>query len=212
MLESCTSMSVVSHGCKMTFLITHDPWIFWALCSGKRMQNWPDSQSNVSSPFRSVLSVAARHTKNHLKKSKVISTQKRPSLTKTLSNTYASFTDTCDLIWAIVVTQCDPFELNKSVPGQKKDHLAFPYGSFFNTITWWTTFEKDSSAIFKLFVHFYYMLLCEVLICIFTDHQNLHFVFCPTLLDPSLGRHKVMKDQKWAVFLSQLHYQIYHVR
>ncbi len=48
-----------------------------------------------------------------------------------------------------------------------------------------------------------YMLLCEPLTRVFTDHRNLLFVFAPGVRAPTLGRHTVMKVLRWAVFLSQ---------
>ena len=53
--------------------------------------------------------------------------------------------------------------------------------------------------------------MCEKDIRIFTDHRNLLFVFAPSTLEPSLGRHKVLKVLRWAVFLSKFMYRIEHV-
>ena len=55
------------------------------------------------------------------------------------------------------------------------------------------------------------MLMCEQDLRVFTDHRNLLFVFAPSTLEPSLGRHKVLKGLRWAVLLSRFVYCIEHV-
>lgn len=46
---------------------------------------------------------------------------------------------------------------------------------------------------------------------VFTNHRNLLFCYSPSVLDPTLGRHKVMKVLRWAILLSQFQYRIDHV-
>lgn len=71
--------------------------------------------------------------------------------------------------------------------------------------------KKGGLKILLAFTRLGYVLLCEPLIRIFSDHRNLLFVFCPTLLLALPRRHKVMIVQRWAVYLSQFGYQIEHV-
>ena len=46
---------------------------------------------------------------------------------------------------------------------------------------------------------------------VYTDNTNLLFIFHPTALEPSLGRHIISKVQRWVLFLSQLAYHIEHI-
>ena len=55
------------------------------------------------------------------------------------------------------------------------------------------------------------MLTCDLTTRVFTDHRNLLFVFNPAALEPSLGRHKVLKVIRWALYLSSFTYRIEHV-
>ena len=121
------------------------------------------------------------------------------------------YTDASDRFWASVVTQCASEELSKPVLEQAHQPLAFLSGEFSGAELGWTTFEKEVFAILQTFTRLDHMLQCESLIRIFTDHRNLLFVFCPSILDPSLGRHKAMKVMRWAIFLSQFSYKIEHV-
>lgn len=121
------------------------------------------------------------------------------------------FKDARDLFWTSVVTQCTGSELTKTVSEQKYQPLAFLSGSFINSEMRWNRFEEEVFEILQNFRRLYYMILCETLIRVFNDLINLLFVFCPTLLDPSLGRHKIMKVLRWEVYLSQFNYQTEHV-
>ena len=55
------------------------------------------------------------------------------------------------------------------------------------------------------------MLSCDPTTCVFTDHRKLLFAFNPVSMEPSLGRHKVLKVIRWAIFLSAFTYRIEHV-
>ncbi len=55
------------------------------------------------------------------------------------------------------------------------------------------------------------MLSCDSTTRVFTDHRNLLFAFNPVSMEPSLGRHKVLKVVRWALFLSAFTYRIEHV-
>ena len=46
---------------------------------------------------------------------------------------------------------------------------------------------------------------------VFTDHRNLHFLYSPLCLEPSLGSHAVSKVKRWAMYLSRFEYNIEHI-
>ncbi len=56
-----------------------------------------------------------------------------------------------------------------------------------------------------------YMLSCDPITRVFTDHRNLLSDFNPVSMEPSLGRHKVLKVVRWALFLSAFMYSIEYV-
>lgn len=97
-------------------------------------------------------------------------------------------------------TQCETAEFEKATENQTHQPLAFLSAEFTGVEHGWTTFEKEGYAITQTVTRLDYMLQCEPLTRIFTDHGNLLFVFCPSLLDPSLGRHKVTKSTAMGSF------------
>lgn len=121
------------------------------------------------------------------------------------------YTDASDSFWAAAVTQCPDQELRKPVSDQQHDPLAFLSGAFNATQQHWSTFEKEAFAVVETFRRLNYMLSCSNMVSVFTDHRNLLFTFHPTALEPSLGRHKVFKVVRWALFLSAFSYRIEHV-
>lgn len=111
------------------------------------------------------------------------------------------YTDASDRFWTGVLTRCEPAELTKAVPEQRHEPLAFLRGEFKGPELAWTTIEKERYAIWMKFRRADYMLLCEEA-RVFTDHRNLLFCYSQTTLEPSLGRHKIMKVVRWAIYLS----------
>ncbi len=125
--------------------------------------------------------------------------------------TLCLYTDASDAHWAGVATQCEPGELAKPTDTQRHWPLAFLSGDFKGAAEGWTTYEKEAFAIYETFRRLDYLLLCEQGTRVFTDHRNLLFVFNPRALDPTLGRHKILKVMRWALYLSQYGYTIEHV-
>lgn len=127
------------------------------------------------------------------------------------SLTLCVFTDASDMHWSGIITQCDKKELEKNVDNQSHQPLSFLSGDFTGASIGWTTFEKEAYAIYETFRRADYILLCAKNFRVFTDHRNLLFVFDPHSIDPTLGRHKVMKVMRWALLLSQYDYKIAHI-
>lgn len=120
-------------------------------------------------------------------------------------------TDASNAHWAAAITQCTSCELQKDVPTQAHEPLAFLSGAFSPTQEVWTTYEKEAYAIIMSFRKLAYLFACDHTTTIFTDHWNLLFVFHPSALDPALGRHKILKVLRWALFLSSFTYKIEHI-
>lgn len=121
------------------------------------------------------------------------------------------FTDASDDFWAAAVTQRNPAELSKPVDQQSHKPLAFLSGGFTHAQEHWSTYEKEAFAVVETFRKMSYLLACNNDVTVFTDHRNLLFTFNPLALEPSLGRHKVLKVLRWALFLSTFSYTIGHV-
>lgn len=120
-------------------------------------------------------------------------------------------TDASERFWAGVVSQVRPNELSKPVLDQKHEPLGFLGGEFTGSERNWTTYEKEGFAIYRVFEKLDYMLMGEQPVHVFTDHRNLLFVFSPTALQPTIGRHVISKVQRWAMFLSRFDFSIEHI-
>lgn len=125
--------------------------------------------------------------------------------------TFCVHTDASDKHWAICATQCDPSELLKRSIDQSHEPLAFLSGTFSEREEHWSTYEREAFAVVQAFKKLDYLLTCDATTRVFTDHRNLLFTFNPIAMEPSLGRHKVLKVIRWALFLSGFNYRIEHV-
>ena len=120
-------------------------------------------------------------------------------------------TDASDKHWAVCATQCKPIELSRPTIEQVHQPLAFLSGTFSDREGHWSTYEREAFAVVQAFRKLDFLLACDPTTCIFTDHRNLLFTFNPIAMEPSLGRHKVLKVIRWALFLSAFKYRIEHV-
>ncbi|MEM7504931.1 MAG: RNase H-like domain-containing protein [Pseudomonadota bacterium] len=121
------------------------------------------------------------------------------------------YTDASDALWAGVVTQLPPDQLDLPREQQQHEPLAFVGAEFKGAQRSWTTFEKEAYAIYRTFYKLDYLMFSSTDTRVFTDHSNLLFVFAPTAIEPTLGRHVVCKVQRWALFLSRFSYTLEHV-
>lgn len=109
---------------------------------------------------------------------------------------------------AVRATQCQPPELRKSILDQVHQPLAFLNGTFSVREEHWSTYEREVFAIVRAFRKLHHLLVCDPSTRIFTDHRNLLFAFKAVAIEPSLGRHKVLKVMRCALFISSFHYRI----
>lgn len=121
-------------------------------------------------------------------------------------NTYSS-----DKHWAVAATQCNPSELDKPLLDQVHHPLAFLSSSFNEREENWSTYEREAYAVVQAFRKLDYLLSYDPTTRVFTDHRNLLFAFNPVAMKPSLGRHKVLKVVRWALYLISFNYRIEHV-
>ena len=121
------------------------------------------------------------------------------------------YTDASDKCWSAVVTQVHPNQLSLSMVEQRHEPLAFLGGKFKKSEVNWSMYEKEAYAIFSVFKKLDYLKYGSRVTHIFTDHRNLLFVFCPSAVEPALGRHVFSKVQRWALYLSKFDYVIEHI-
>lgn len=127
------------------------------------------------------------------------------------SKTLCVYTDASDSFWAAAITQCPEKDLKEAVDSQNHEPLAFLSAPFSEAQEHWTTFEKEAFAVVQSFRKMSHLFACDDTTTVFTDHRNLLFTFHPSALDSSLGRHKIMKVIRWAIFLSTFSYTIQHI-
>lgn len=119
--------------------------------------------------------------------------------------------DACNAFLAVAVKQCDESELLKSVNEQKHVQLAFLSGPFGGAQEHLSIYEEESIAVMQTFQQLNYLLGCAKNVTVFTGHSNMLFAIHPAAVEPSLGRHEVMKFILWALYHSAFKYTIEHV-
>lgn len=115
-----------------------------------------------------------------------------PSSTKQL----CLFTDASEYHWSAILTQIPSADINRPVPDQHHEPLAFLSGSFKGSPLRWSTIEKESYAIISAIRRLDYILARPEGFLIFTDHKHLTFILHPTSLVPTMPRHVMHKLQR----------------
>lgn len=97
----------------------------------------------------------------------------------------------------------------KSLSLQSNNQLSLLHSSavFYH----WSTYERETYVLVKAFKKLDHLLTCGTTTGVFTYHRRLLFTFNPVAMYPSLGRHKVLKVLRWAVFLSEFKYRMENV-
>jgi hypothetical protein len=110
-----------------------------------------------------------------------------------------------------VVTQLEPEEV--SLPSEEHHHrpLAFLSGQFVGVAARWPTIEKEAYAIVEATRILDYLLLRPKGFRLYTDHQNLVYIFDPYATDGTMARYQADKLQRWALSLLSFRYVIEHV-
>jgi hypothetical protein len=127
---------------------------------------------------------------------------------KTSEEGYATlvFTDASDLHWGVMVTQVPTEDLGLPVEQMRHEPKGFLSGSFKNSELNWSVTDKEAWAIVVAYRRLGYLLWGEVFL--FTDHRNLAYVFTPSDM---VSKATSQRLARWAVFLGQYRYTIYHI-
>ena len=116
------------------------------------------------------------------------------------------FTDVSDLGYGIVITQCQPGELDKPWAEQRHLILACHSQLFRNAQTRWSTSCKEGYALVQAVIRFRHLLEENVPFAFITDHAALMYVFGKSALTSSVG--KASRDRliphRWSTFLRMM--------
>jgi len=121
------------------------------------------------------------------------------------------FTDASDGVWSGLVTQVPYVELN--LPNNERNHepLAFLSGRFDATQLRWSILEKEAFAIMATTERMHWILSDAQGFDIFTDHNNLVFIFDPLSVLRDISISSLKKVLRWAVRLSIYNYTCIHI-
>lgn len=121
------------------------------------------------------------------------------------------FTDASDLTWAGVVTQVSCEDLSLPIQDQHHEALAFLSGHFRDAELRWSTIEKEAYAIMATVERMHWLLATHRGFDLYTDHNNLVFLFDPTAVVADISQTTLRKVLRWAVRLSAYTYICVHI-
>ena len=122
------------------------------------------------------------------------------------------FTDASDTVWSGIVTQVCPDDLPKPHMDQDHDPLAFLSGRFNATQLGWSILEKEAYAILATLERMHWIAATPSGFDLYTDHNNLIFLFDPLSVVPDLSQTTLRKVLRWAVRLSIYNYTCFHIK
>ena len=122
------------------------------------------------------------------------------------------YTDASDSNWSAIVTQVPMSDIH--LPHQDKHHepLAFLSGHFNPTQKRWSTIEKEAFAIMMCTEKMHWLASEPTGFDLYTDHNNLIFLFDPQAIQPDLSQTAIRKVLRWAVRLSAYNYVCIHIK
>jgi len=122
------------------------------------------------------------------------------------------YTDASDTVWSGIVTQVPPIDLSKPHSEQRHSPLAFLSGRFSSTQLGWSTLEKEAYAVLASLQRMHWLAATPNGFDLYTDHNNLIFLFDPLSVVPDLSQTTLRKVLRWAVWLSMYNYTCFHIR
>lgn len=122
------------------------------------------------------------------------------------------YTDASDLNWSGLVTQVPHEDLPLDHEHQRHEPMAFLSGAFAGAQLRWSTLEKEGYAIMATVDRMHWVLSNPDGFDIFTDHNNLVFLFDPLSVVPDLAQTTLRKVLRWAIRLSEYQYTCVHIK
>ena len=87
----------------------------------------------------------------------------------------------------------------------------FLSGTFSGAATKWAIVEKEAYAIVETCRRAEYLLHCPGGFNLYTDHQNLRYIFNPHSIIASVPKYTAAKLQRWDVLIMAYHYKIHDI-
>lgn len=121
------------------------------------------------------------------------------------------YTDASDTHWSGIVTQVPLTDISLPHSDQAHDPLAFHSGVFSATQIGWSTVEKEAYAVLASIERSHWLAACPAGFDLYTDHNNLIFIFDPAAVMPDIGQGALRKVLRWAVRMSAYNYVCIHI-
>lgn len=122
------------------------------------------------------------------------------------------YTDAPDLVWSGIVTQVPLEYLCQPHAAQRHSLLAFCSGKFNKTQFGWSILEKEAFAVLATLDRMHWLAASPAGFDLFTDHNNLIFLFDPLSIVPDLSQTSMRKVLRWAVKLNIYSYTCFHIK
>lgn len=122
------------------------------------------------------------------------------------------YTDASDGFWSGMLTQVPHEDLSKKHQLQKHEPLAFLSGQFNKTQMGWSVLEKEAYAVMATLDRMHWLVANPDGFDLFTDHNNLIFLFDPLAVRADLSQNTLRKVLRWAVHLSYYNYTCIHIK
>ena len=122
------------------------------------------------------------------------------------------YTDASDEVWSGIVTQVPYQDLDKPRKDQNHEPLAFLSSRFDSTQLGWATMEKEAFAVLATLGRMHWIVATPEGFDLYTDHNNLIFLFDPLFVVADLSQGTLRKVLRWAVKLSMYNYTCFHIK
>lgn len=112
------------------------------------------------------------------------------------------YVDALDDHWVGITTQIPIEDIH--LPHNEKRHepLSFLSGRFTDTQSRWSTFEEEAYSMMDTIERMHWLASCPKGFDLFTDHNNLVFIFDPLSLVPDTSQASMLKVSRWVIRLS----------
>lgn len=121
------------------------------------------------------------------------------------------YTDASDYFWSGIVTQVPSNDINLPHTDKRHEPLGFLSGRFSRQQLRWSTIEKEAYAVLVTLERMHWLLATPSGFDLFTDHNNLIFLFDPTSVSSDLSLGTVRNVLRWAVRLTLYDYTCFDI-
>lgn len=122
------------------------------------------------------------------------------------------YTDASEMVWLGILTQVPICDVSKPHAQQRHSTLAFLSGRFDTTKLGWSILEKEAYAVLATLERMHSLVTTPDGFDLYTDHNNLIFLFDPLTVVPDLSQTSLRKVLRWAVRLSIYRYTFFHIK